>query len=105
MRKLSANKKPELNIPNFKSEDEEAAWWEANADYIFERMKKYGRIAGPLHLKRGSTLPTKAISIRISVDDLERVQAIAKQKGVPYQTFIKDLIHKAVQPKSMTGKG
>jgi predicted DNA binding CopG/RHH family protein len=91
--------KPGLNIPKFKSETEEAAWWDAHQDYIVERLKKYGRVVGPLKIKRAEP-PTKAISIRIPVDDLERVQSIAKKKGVPYQTYIKNLVHKAVQPKA-----
>jgi predicted DNA binding CopG/RHH family protein len=97
--------KPGLKILEFKNETEEAAWWDANEDYIVNRLKKYGRLAGPLNLKRAAPLPSKAVSIRIPVDDLERVQAIAKQKGIPYQSYIKELIHKAVQPKSMTAKG
>jgi predicted DNA binding CopG/RHH family protein len=92
--------KPASTIPQFKSEAEESAWWDRNEDYIVERLKKKGRVVGPLKVK-GAPPPTKAISIRIPVDDLNRVQAIAKQQGIPYQTLIKNLVHKAVSPKTM----
>ena len=91
--------KPDLKAPKFRSEAEEAAWWDAHEDYIVERLKKHGRVIGPLKIKRREP-PTKAISIRIPVDDLKRVQSSAQQKGIPYQTYIKDLVHKAVQPKA-----
>ncbi len=97
MKKSLPAEKPPLNIPDFKSYDEEALWWEANEDLMFERSKKYGSLIGPFKLKV-TEAPTKAISIRIPVEDLARVQAIAKKKGIPYQTYINKLIHKAVRP-------
>ena len=36
------------------------------------------------------------ISIRIPRTDLARVKSLAMQEGIPYQTLIKSIIHKAV---------
>ena len=36
------------------------------------------------------------ISIRIPRSDLARVKSLAMQEGIPYQTLIKSIIHKAV---------
>jgi predicted DNA binding CopG/RHH family protein len=83
-------------IPKFKSEAEEAAWWDANEDYLVERLRKHGRVIGPLKLNQPDA-PTKAISIRIPLDDLQRAQAIAEQKGVGYQTVLKDVIRKGLR--------
>jgi predicted DNA binding CopG/RHH family protein len=95
MTKRSGSKTPALRIiPNFRSEAEEAAWWDANEDYIVERLKKHGRVVGPLKVKE---TPTRAISIRIPVEDIERAQAIAEQKGVGYQTVLKDAIRKGLR--------
>lgn len=80
-------------IPKFKSEAEEAAWWDAHEDYIVERLKKYGRAVGSLKVKQAEP-PTKAISIRLPLEDLEQAQAIAKQKGIGYQTVLKEAIRK-----------
>jgi predicted DNA binding CopG/RHH family protein len=96
MTKRSGSKKPVPRIPNFRSEAEEAAWWDANEDYIIERLKKYGRVVGPLKVKQEQPA-TKAISIRIPVDGLERAQAIAEQKGIGYQTVLKDAIRKGLR--------
>jgi hypothetical protein len=78
-------KKPPLAAPNFKSEAEEAAWWEAHADYMFERARKFGHLAPPLNVIR-----TTPISLRVDQDILERAKAIAKEKHLPYQRVLKD---------------
>jgi predicted DNA binding CopG/RHH family protein len=36
----------------------------------------------------------KRINIRMSSKDLDRVQVIAAQEGIPYQTLISSIIHK-----------
>ena len=38
----------------------------------------------------------KRINIRMSSKDLDQVQAIAAQEGIPYQTLISSVIHKYV---------
>lgn len=38
----------------------------------------------------------KKINIRVSSKDLDEVQVIAAQEGVPYQTLISSIIHKYV---------
>ncbi len=38
----------------------------------------------------------KRINIRISSKDLDQVQIIALQEGIPYQTLISSIIHKYV---------
>ena len=93
MTKPSGPKPPAPKIPRFKSGAEEAAWWDANEDYIIERLKKHGRAVSPLKVEQQ---PTRAISIRIPVNDLERAQAIAKRKRIGYQTVLKDAIRKGL---------
>jgi predicted DNA binding CopG/RHH family protein len=83
-------------IPKFKSEAEEAAWWDANEDYIVERLKRHGRVVGPLKIKQVDP-PTKAISLRLPLEDLQQAQAIAKQKGIGYQTVLKEAIRKGLR--------
>ena len=38
----------------------------------------------------------KRINIRMSSKDLDQVQAIAAEEGIPYQTLISSIIHKYV---------
>lgn len=45
---------------------------------------------------RNTLLKDKRINIRMSSKDLDQVQIIAAQEGVPYQTLISSVIHKFV---------
>ena len=88
-------------IPKFKSEKEEAQWWDAHPEVItalFSKAKKEGRIVR-LPRVRGAT---KSVTIRLPVADLEAAQEIADKRGLPYQTFIKGLLHQALERESKT---
>jgi len=37
---------------------------------------------------------TKSVTIRLNVCDIEKAKQIAKNKNLPYQTLIKEIIHK-----------
>lgn len=83
-------------IPAFKSEKEEASWWDAHPEVITElflKAKKEGRIKR-LPAIRGVTKP---VTIRMPVADIEAAQEIAERRGVPYQTYIKGLLHQALE--------
>jgi predicted DNA binding CopG/RHH family protein len=45
---------------------------------------------------RNTLLKDKRINIRMSSKDLDQVQVLAAQEGVPYQTLISSIIHKYV---------
>ena len=82
-------------IPRFKSEQEEAAWWDAHPEVITElflKARKEGRIKR-LPVIRAATKP---VTIRMAVADVEAAQEIAQRRGVPYQTYIKGLLHQAL---------
>jgi predicted DNA binding CopG/RHH family protein len=86
-------------IPKFKSEAEEAAWWDAHPDFIveqFEKAAKEGR------LLRGAP-KSKSVTIRIHMRDLEAAQRLADRKGLPYQTYIKMLLHQAIEKELVAG--
>jgi len=88
-----------IKVPRFKSEAEEAAWWDAHPDFIvqqFEKAAKEGR------LLRG--IPrSKSVTIRIPVRDLEAAQRFADRKGLPYQTYMKMLLHQALEKERAAG--
>jgi len=45
---------------------------------------------------RNTLMKDKRINIRMSSKDLDQVQTIAAQEGIPYQTLISSIIHKYV---------
>src|SRR5271169_6669753 len=83
-------------MPRFKSEAEEAAWWDRNPDFLadqFEKAAKEGRILRGLP-GRGVT---RSVTIRLAVKDVETAQALAAKTGLPYQTYIKTVLHQALE--------
>ena len=83
-------------IPRFKSEKEEAEWWDAHPEVItqlFLKAKKEGRIKRLL-VVRGAT---KSVTIRLPIGDIDVAQELAEKRGLPYQTYIKGLLHQALE--------
>lgn len=89
-------------IPNFKSEQEEAAWWDRNRaelDDEFAAAAEKGelrRLDRKLLQERLSG-GTRVVSLRISEEDLGLARKQAEKKGLPYQTYIKHLLHDALR--------
>jgi hypothetical protein len=89
-------------IPRFKSEREEAEWWDKHPEVItqlFLKAKKDGKIKR-LPMIRGATKP---LTIRIPIADIETAQELAQKRGLPYQTYIKGLLHQALARERKAG--
>ena len=80
-----------LETPVFRSEAEEAKWWDRQQELIADLLLKHGR--------RGA-VPTKNVSVRLPVTDIERARKLAGKRGVGYQTLIKTLLHEALKKES-----
>jgi predicted DNA binding CopG/RHH family protein len=83
-------------IPKFMSEKDEAEWWDAHPEVItelFMKARKEGKIKR-LPVVHGATKP---VTIRMPVADIEAAQEIAERQGIPYQTYIKGLLHQALE--------
>ncbi len=98
--------------PHFKTETQEAEWWANNQDLIancFEQARAVGklgkgtvaRVAGERD-KQAGTSPT--ITIRLAEDDLARARVLAAEKGLRYQTYLKMLLHQALNSEEHNGK-
>ena len=70
--------------PKFKSEAQERAYWETHDSSEHIDWSKAARVRLP-NLKPS----TKAISLRLPVDLLERIKIAANKRDVPYQSLIK----------------
>ena len=78
---MTENRRP---IPVFKTEAEERAFWESHDSSDHVDWSKAKRTRFP-NLKPS----TKAISLRLPVDLLERIKMAANKRDVPYQSLIK----------------
>lgn len=95
---------PQKQLPVFQSDDEEARWFaehDAELDQYFDVLPP-----NPVPLAERLGLPprkksrTKAISLRISEDDLAKAQLIAEKKGIGYQTLLKMGLHEWLEQQA-----
>jgi predicted DNA binding CopG/RHH family protein len=74
---------------------------EIEPDFLHEKQ------IGQDELKRPYVLepPTKQVSLRIPVVDLELPRRLARRKGIPkYQTYIKTLLHEMLVKEAENGR-
>jgi predicted DNA binding CopG/RHH family protein len=87
-------------IPAFRSEVEEARWWDANRGKLDRAFVKSVRAGSAKRMTRADLLKrvasSRAVSIRLPETDLARMRRLATKKGLPYQTYMKSLLHEAL---------
>ena len=93
-------------VPKFATEAEEADWWHKNRhihDKIFHEAVKSGRartLTKEKLLERIAASKKKAaspvIALRIPEEDLTLARRQAEQKGLPYQTYMKSILHETL---------
>jgi predicted DNA binding CopG/RHH family protein len=92
-----------LKLPEFKTETDEATWWFENQDHLthkFERAAVEGKLGRGTVARRGNTPTT---TIRLDPEDIAKARFHAAQKGLKYQTYLKMLIHQALQREVIPG--
>ena len=92
-------------IPAFTNEAEEADWWFKNRNVhgqqllaavksgeaqVWTQEKLRGRIAA------STKRPSPPVALRIPQADLALARKQAEEKGLPYQTYIKSLLHETL---------
>lgn len=90
-----ANKK----LPVFKTDEEEARWFAEHDDELdqyFGEPKMVTREEAEQLGMLPPRKPSEAIKLRMAIDDLALAKEMAQQKGIPYQTFLKSLIHEGL---------
>jgi predicted DNA binding CopG/RHH family protein len=103
---------PKKKLAETQTELEEARWFEQNQGRLlrmFEKAEKEGslRIGGKsvgitLSKRTESLLKprTQKVMLRIATEDLERARRQAAQRGIGYQTYIKSLLHQALDQQA-----
>ncbi len=87
----------DLKKQSFKSEAEEAQWWDDNQDALvdaFEQAAIDGQLGHGTVARRGKTPTT---TIRLDPEDVSKARTQAEAKGLRYQTYLKMLIHEALR--------
>ena len=95
-----------LNTPKFSSEREEAEWWDANPDFLLNELLQakaegrlgHGTLAKQIAERQSKPEKQAAVSTTMRIDngDLKLARELAKKKGLPYQTYLKMLIHQVL---------
>ena len=90
----------EMKIPEFESETEEARWWDEHRDLVEENligaMRDGTAQRGSAQRLVKEARASKNITIRMPLTDLERARQLSARKGLAYQTYIKMLLHEAL---------
>ena len=81
-----------ITIPTFRTEAEEAEWWDSHSDAATEIMKRALKSG-----KAARRVPLKTVTMRLPAPDIIAAQNLAHKKGLPYQTYIKMLLHEALK--------
>ncbi len=68
-------------VPNFKSRDEEAAWFE-------EHMAEYWDKAKPVNAHFAKNL-SAGLNVRFDPDSLSKIRSIAREKGIGPTTLVR----------------
>jgi predicted DNA binding CopG/RHH family protein len=90
-------------IPKFKSEKEEAQWWDEHRDETAQWMEQAiasgdtTTLSDVLQHTRQRAGSTPEVSIGIDPEDIARARSLADKKGLRYQTYLKMLLHEALE--------
>ena len=101
-------------VPTFATEAEEADWWYKNRNIhgkqllaavksgeaqILTKEKLLARIAA------SKKRPAPVVALRIPAADLALARKQAEEKGLPYQTYIKSLLHETLAQRERRRAG
>jgi hypothetical protein len=101
---MSRNKKQSA-IPTFKSEREEADWYDAHPETIDKIMLEGLKSGDAVWVPPAKPEPTRLLSMRYPESEIARAQKLAKFRGVGYQTYIKQLLKVALDREEAALKG
>ena len=99
---------PKRKIPAFATEAAEAAWWYQNRqalDRDFAAAARRGELKRLDKTKLAARVAaSRVISIRLPEVDLQLARKQAAQRGLPYQTYLKSLLHQALTRQTQPAK-
>ncbi len=95
------------NLPEFESEEQEARWWDEHRSQVEGNLSdalRSGRAQrGAAQKAVREARASKNITIRMPLADLERARQLSAKKGMAYQTYVKMLLHEALDLEERRG--
>lgn len=101
-------------VPKFATEAEEAEWWFKNRrahDKVFAAAVEDGKAQVLTRekllarIESAKKKPAPVIALRIPAADLALARKQAEQKGLPYQTYIKSILHETLAQREKRKAG
>ena len=101
-------KQPERPIPPFANEADEAEWWYKNRNshgkqFLAAAKSGEAQVLTTKRLRERIAASKKnaapVVSLRIPEADLALARNQAERKGLPYQTYIKSLLHETLMER------
>jgi predicted DNA binding CopG/RHH family protein len=89
----------------FKSEAEEAEWWDQNREMVsqdFEAAAKRGELKR-MTAEQLRDRMARPVTIRLAEADIALARKQADRKGLPYQTYIRSLLHETLTDREKAG--
>jgi predicted DNA binding CopG/RHH family protein len=86
-------------LPEFKSEAEEAEFWDTHnsLDYLESDEPVEIELDPELAAKIRERAQTKRVTLRLRVSQIEAAKEIARKKDIPYQTMIRSWVAEAIR--------
>jgi predicted DNA binding CopG/RHH family protein len=95
-----AHKGEPIAVPKFRTEAEEAQWWYDNRDRVEDALinaMDNGTIRrGTAQRLTSEARASRNVTIRLAEADLDLARKQAEKRGLPYQTYIKSVLHEAL---------
>ena len=87
-----------LIVPKFASEAEDAKWHQRNRRALERAAERRILEGSTLTLQEAATrAKTRPVTLRLAATDIDMARAMAAQKGIGYQTYVKMLLHEALR--------
>ena len=86
--------------PKFTTEAEEAKWWDGHKEMVEENLIQAIRGGTARQFARGTRV-SRNVTIRLAEADLDLARQQAEEKGLPYQTYIKSVLHEELVKRGL----
>jgi predicted DNA binding CopG/RHH family protein len=90
--------KTKLIVPKFTAEAEDAKWHQRNRRALERAAERRILEGATLTLQQAAARSkTRPVTLRLAGADIDTARAMAAQKGIGYQTYVKMLLHEALR--------